>query len=969
MSEKDKLEQKLEALGEMVNGRNDFTESVMVKVRQCPKPKAAGTNRIRRLVMEKPILKWLPTATAAAILIIVLMILPSSNSGIVLADVLAKLNSVKIIKINAIQNKEDGQDIKAQFWLDVPRQIIAAQQSDDTSFCMDIRKKKVDIFTNGNKIQTVDMTDDMLKIYHFDDGDMLGLLLRVLGSEVPGLETNIDDWEKRSEIDSEIVFGQKVKSGKCLVELSMTVSKASMNLMSLQAKLIIKDSSEQILLMEFEYPQVLPEVFEAESEMDKVEHQLGDLSEDDGDNNQVSKGRGTLLAQVAAKINDTHIVKMSGDIVLEAGEPIHIGYWFDIENNIIVADASNGIQAVINLETKQQKAFANGKRMAIVDLSDEMVEAVKCDGDMLSWVLKLLGKTFPGIEHDLSLWTLESSEDGVSTYTIDVERTDQKGNVKLLVDENSQTLMAFETFFEMAMGKSQYMKASFEYPDTMPEIAHNDIEANKISKQVEQLDKTAGPVEVDEDGFSISVRVTDDNGNPVEGLYYGMEHVDYSSPRTIGSDGCFTDSLTYNPIYSDDYRSHVFVYNNDHSQATVIKVGRDDNCKHFDVVLKPTFSITGQLDFADDKIKEMADVNLYYYLNEAGGSMRAWSVTDLILNEDGSFVFAGLLQGMDYRFGVGGPGVEYIGIDVVGYASSENYDIGTSEVKYKQGFGPDVAFNRTLKGKLLDENGKPFWGLGVFAEYPGYNQQFEANSSGEFEIDGLPDNFAIKLQFTNAYGYGIQNYIAVGPHGVYCSSGWNRYVPLVGSEQFDTDVFVSDRFCSNGSIDVNIAGKDEIIVTIKPLGYEHIGKKMPQFNFKEWWVGGPVTLDCCKGKVVLMTCSLNANGNSTGLDQRLNEMTDLCEHFSGQGLEVIASITNRERYGFSEEKVKEWKEQIQARDLPYHVAYESEEGYIKQIDTREGRNCWYLIDRNGNYRGPASRVNVYKKVRGLLEDK
>ena len=485
------LEHKLEALGKGVNVRYDFTQSVMAKVRQCPQPKAASVNRFRRLIMEKPILKWLPTATAAAILIIVMMILPSSNSGIVLADVLQKFNNSSIIKINAVQNKDEGEVINAQFWLDVDRQIIIAQQSDDLYARLDIGKKQVVQYVKGDKAATIDMTEDMLKTYSFDDGDMMGLLLRVLGNEVPGLKTDINAWENKAESDGQIIFVQQVKSGKWNVNLQMTVDKATENLIKLESTLKFNDGNKQSFCMEFEYPEALPELYETEAEMEIVEDQLEKLDTESGRQSeiqQVQKPTGTLLAEVMAKLNGTKIIKMNVDQVYRDGKNVKGTFWLDVVNQIIVSEANIGMKAVINLNTGKQKVFVAGNQAAEAELPEEMIQAVRFEGNILNWMLKIMGKAFPGLENDLDEWEIKY-EDAENKIFFTELATGEK--ISLVVSKKTNQLIELETEVELSEGKRESQKVTFEYPDTLPKVALNEIESARVTNDVERLGKGA----------------------------------------------------------------------------------------------------------------------------------------------------------------------------------------------------------------------------------------------------------------------------------------------------------------------------------------------------------------------------------------------------------------------------------------------------------------------------------------------
>ncbi len=974
------LEQKLEALGKGVNVRNDFTDSVMARVRQCPQPKAAGTNRFRRLIMNKPILKWLPPATAAAILIIVLMIMPSSDSGIVLADVLQKFNNARIIKINASQNKENGEVINAQFWLDVSRQVIIAQQSDDTAALIDINNKVVSLYKNNEKIQSLPMTDEYLKIYQFD-GDMLGWMLRILGKEIPNLDVSIENWDKRSDDDKQVIFIHQLDTGSINGELKLFADKESERLNSFEAVLKYAGKSEQKIYMEFEYPAVFPEFCEKQAEMEIVEEQLNELDkESEGqkdDNKQTQNQTGTLLAEVINKLNGTKIIKMVADMQGGYGselENVQVEYWLDVNNQIITVEASDGTIMLFNLSTKEQKMFRAGVKFQETNIPDELMSVMRCDGDMLAWIMKMFGNMVPGLETDIRGWDIKDENDKIASYHSPIESQNLTGGITLTIDKSSARLINLDLSISDGRAEGiQSMKAKIEYPDTMPEIAVREIELSKVNKDIKQLEKHAKEYPsvdtANAKGFKITGRLIDKVGNPVEGLYYSIKRERGAAPNKTDAAGEFTDSVSYNPFSSDDEVKHIVLYNNDYSMGADVSLRKADNGKHFDIVLKPTYNFVGKLDYVDGAISEKAEITLYAYMDDADGLMSNWRLTELVVKPDGSFIIPHLPQGRNFSLSVSGPVVKYKHVKIKSHNSGGDFDTGTIKVEYKEGFGPDTKFDRTIKGRVVDENGNPLWGVNVEVSYLGYSRIHSTNSKGKFESEKMPTGFAIGLRVLNAYGYGWQNCLTVGSIGKKYYSSWGQYIPCKKSDEFDTEVYISDRYCGHGCLDVDIVGKDEVMIKLQPLGFNFVGKPLPEFNFSQWWINGPVKLEDYRGKVVLLELGMNADGNTTGFNQWLGQTISMYNQYHDDGLEVIATHSNSRKYGMSETEAAEWKSILENKNIPFPVAYESKDSYESLLDQRGGdMNCWYLVDRSGNYRGPATRKNVYKKIKELLAE-
>ena len=203
MSEKNnKLEQRLEALGEGVNVRNDFTDSVMARVRQCPQPKAAGTNRFRRLIMNNTA-KLLSPAIAAIILIALFIGLNKSGfspdgATIVWADV------IKNMKLQGwlYQYSDNGHNI-SQWWICPEEKVTIHDYNGDVTY-RDYNKKVVlRYYKDRNEIEQAQLTPSGMDVA-FDDKDQMDLAFNRPYLELEMLRNQIEN----QKIDPKVSKGK-----------------------------------------------------------------------------------------------------------------------------------------------------------------------------------------------------------------------------------------------------------------------------------------------------------------------------------------------------------------------------------------------------------------------------------------------------------------------------------------------------------------------------------------------------------------------------------------------------------------------------------------------------------------------------------------------------------------------------------------------------------------------------------------
>ncbi|MCF7958377.1 MAG: hypothetical protein K9M57_08015, partial [Phycisphaerae bacterium] len=545
-------------------------------------------------------------------------------------------------------------------------------------------------------------------------------------------------------------------------------------------------------------------------------------------------------ADVVKAVNQVRCVRFITEAKTN-GQKVTGDIWIDFDKKtIIIKGVMNGVVNIsradgVNMVMEQYDPVTGDVHtMALPEQAAKMLLPQK---DFLTFLLKMFsaGEMAEGVD-DLQNWN-KKNDLSANTTIFDIQ-TGNGGHdfeVVIIVDNATQRPIELKMSVKSSDSASiSHQNCKFAYPDKVPSSFE------EIGIKVKSEKQVTGDIDLSKCYHGQLVDLT---GNPVVGkIIYGWGNI-YSSDNQ--------GNFAFEKPKSKDANKpgYIIATNKSNSLARIRVLRREDLGKAMEIVLEPLVTVKARVVGADGEILNNAKIKPTVEIFKKGDSSTSseiylgWKI-NIQESKPGVFTISNLPISENMKLNVERRGYYWKDFPLENMTSGKVNDIGDLKLELDSGYTKDTKFNRTLTGRIIDENGKPIRASSISARVTNEIVEGKFKWNGSYIIEGLP----------NTGSFAVWVYSDYGDSNV-------RITPETPNE-YDIQVF--------------------------PGGYELYGKKAPELKVDQWLNSEPVSIEKYRGKVVVLAVSIH----DIRRESSIKKMEALFKKYQDKGLAVIAVHRN-----------------------------------------------------------------------------